>query len=376
MTVLNIEGEVPFFDYPGEVYEPWADELHEILSEIGGTGAFILQNHLKQFERDVARYQGAGFAVGVGNATDGLELALRCVDIGPGDEVVVSTHTFVATAAAVQRTGATPICVDIREDGLIDPGAVERAIGPNTRCIMPTQLNGAMCDMHALSRIADGAGIPLIEDAAQSLGADYSGKRCGTFGTAAVISFYPAKLLGCLGDGGVVLTNDESIAAHLALLRDHGRDPSGVVVAWGYNSRLDNLQAAFLNIKFQSYEASLSRRSQHVERYESVLSQVREVDVPRPLSRPEPWRSVHQNFEVLVERRTELARHLRAAGIATGVQWGGAGLHTMTQLGLKADCPVADEYFSKSLMLPLYVGLTVDQVDAVCRTIADFYGAG
>jgi dTDP-4-amino-4,6-dideoxygalactose transaminase len=195
----------------------------------------------------LAQYVGAKYVLGMANATDALHLALRAAGIGSGDEVIFSSHTMVATPAAIHFAGATPVPVECGPDHLIDSVAVEAAITLRTKAILPTQLNGRVADMDALQSIASKHGLAIFEDAAQALGAKYKGRSAGTFGEAACVSFYPAKTLGCLGDGGCLITNSDRIYEQVGLLRDHGRDASGDVVLWGLNSRLDNLQAAILN---------------------------------------------------------------------------------------------------------------------------------
>ena len=181
-----------------------------MVTDVGRRGAFILQKDLTNFEQHLAEFVGARRALGVGNATDGLHFAVRAAGIGPGDEVILSSHTMIATAAAVHFAGARAIPVECGADHLIDPIAVEAAITPYTRAIMPTQLNGRTCDMDALDAIARKHGLVIIEDAAQALGSKFKGQCAGTFGIASAISFYPAKVLGCLGDGGAAITNDDA----------------------------------------------------------------------------------------------------------------------------------------------------------------------
>ncbi len=238
---------IPFFDYT-RVFTPDEEDLVRIFRDVGRRGAFILQQELLQFEQNLARFLIAKYVLGVGNATDGLLIALRATAIGPGDEVIFCSHTMVATAAAIHFTGAQPVPVDCGADHLIDPQAVEAALTPRTRAILPTQLNGRTADMDALDAIARRRGLIVVEDAAQALGSRFKNRYAGTFGAGAAISFFPAKVLGCLGDGGAVVTNNKSIYDRMAQLRDHGRRADGEIVSWGLNSRLDNLQAAILDL--------------------------------------------------------------------------------------------------------------------------------
>ena len=240
--------KVPFFNYP-DVYQKYKSIFLEILDDVGNRGAFIMQNDLDNFEKEIAKFSGCNYAVGVGNATDALEMLVQVAGIKKDDEVIISTHTMIATASAISANGAIPVPVECGSDHLIDPKSIEKAITNRTKSIMPTQLNGRTANMAEICRIADHHGLLIIEDSAQALGSKYKGKNAGTFGLGGCISFYPAKILGCLGDGGMILCNDSEIYNKLLLIRDHGRDPkSGDVLLWGRNSRLDNLQAAFLKI--------------------------------------------------------------------------------------------------------------------------------
>jgi dTDP-4-amino-4,6-dideoxygalactose transaminase len=198
--------------------------------------------------------------IGAANVTDGLHIARRAAKIAPGDEVIFCSHTMLATAAAIHFAGGTPVPVECGPDHMIDPAAVAAAVTRRTRAIMPTQLNGRTCDMDALQAIADQHGLVIVEDAAQGLGSQFKGRQAGTFGIASAISFYPAKNLGCLGDGGAVLTNDAAVYHKMLMLHDHGRDEDGEVGMWGMNSRLDNLQAAILDYKLARYSDEVSHR--------------------------------------------------------------------------------------------------------------------
>jgi len=210
MTTLPTLRAVPFFNYP-DIFTSQREDLVRVFTEVSSRGSFIMQEELSAFETHLGAFIEARHALGVGNATDGLHMAVRAVGIGPGDEVIVSSHTMIATAAAVHFAGATPVPVECGPDHLIDAVAAEAAITSRTRAIMPTQLNGRTCDMDALQAIAGRHGLILLEDAAQGLGSKYKGRCAGTFGAASAISFYPAKVLGCLGDGGAVIMNSPEI---------------------------------------------------------------------------------------------------------------------------------------------------------------------
>lgn len=363
---------VPFFDYRS-VFISEEQELLNIIRDVGHRGAFILQKDLEDFERNLAIYLGAKHALGVGNATDALLIALRAAGIGPGDEVIFCSHTMVATAAAIYFVGATPVPVECGPDHLIDPAAVEAAITPRTRAIMPTQLNGRTCDMDSLQAIADRHGLLIIEDAAQGLGSKYKGRCAGTFGIASAISFYPAKVLGCLGDGGAVITNDDAMYERMYELRDHGRNRQGEVVSWGLNSRLDNIQAAILDFRLKRYGQVIARRRYLARLYRERLGDLPELVLPPgPGGDPDHF-DIYQNYEIEAERRDELRDFLKARGIGTLVQWGGKAVHQWPKLGFTQRLPYTEHVFARLLMLPMNMSLSDDDVDYVCDTIRQFY---
>lgn len=364
---------VPFFNYP-YVFTSQEEAFTAIFRDVGRRGAFIAQQDLRDFEQHLAAHTGARYALGFSNATDGLHIALRAAGIGPGDEVIFCSHTMVATAAAIHFAGATPVPVECGPDHLMDPAAAAAAITSRTRAIMPTQLNGRTCNMDALQAIADRHGLLIIEDAAQALGSKFKGKQAGTFGVAGAISFYPAKNLGCLGDGGAVLTNDDDMRRTMFLLRDHGRDESGEVVMWGLNTRLDNLQAAFLDYKLARYEEEIAHRRRLAALYQQRLGDVAELVLPpAPDSDPDHF-DVFQNYEIEAERRDDLKAYLKEHGVGTLIQWGGKAVHQFEKLGFKVSLPYTERMFTRCLMLPMNRSLSDDDVEYVCQMIRQFYG--
>jgi dTDP-4-amino-4,6-dideoxygalactose transaminase len=281
---------------------------------------------------------------------------------------------MIATAAAVHFAGATPVPVECAADHLIDPAAVEAAVTPRTRAIMPTQLNGRTCNMDALQTVAEKHGLIIIEDAAQGLGSRFKGRCAGTFGTAAAISFYPAKVLGCFGDGGAIITNDNAVFERLFQMRDHGRSTSGDIVSWGLNSRLDNLQAAFLDFQLDRYENVMYRRRELAGLYNERLKDVPEVQLPPgPESDPDHF-DIYQNYEIEAERRNELKKHLAERGIGTLIQWGGQAVHQLKALGFTQCLPYTDRLFERMLMLPMNISLANDDVHYVCDAVRSFFG--
>lgn len=368
------ERSVPFFDYP-YVFVSHEEKFLSIIQDVGRRGAFILQKDLSDFEKRLSKFTGAKNVLGVANCTDGLIIALLAAGISPGEEVIFCSHTFVATAGAIHFTGAIPIPVECGDDHLIDPISVEAAITPKTRAILPTQLNGRTCDMVKLQAIADKHNLFIVEDAAQALGARFMGKATGTFGLASSISFYPAKNLGCLGDGGVVMTSDQEIYERMALLRDHGRNKQGEVVRWGLNSRLDNLQAAILDYKLSHYEKEIKRRREIASLYQKNLEDLETIVLPPGPNSHSDYFDVYQNYEIETEKRDELKVYLKEEkGIGTLVQWNGKAVHHFRELGFDVTLPYTDQIFSRCLMLPMNSSLSNDDITYVCDCIWEFYG--
>lgn len=369
---MSAHRSVPFFNYP-RAYLDDRDDLLKIFEDVGHRGAFIMQQDLRDFEAALAKYTGAQYAVGVANATDGLELAWMAIGMRPGDEVICCSHTMLATAAAIKTAGGVPVPVELGEDNLIDPDAVEAAINPRTVGIMPTQLNGRTCDMDRIMGTAAKHGLFIVEDAAQALGSRFKGKHAGTFGHAAAISFFPAKVLGCLGDGGGVITNDYGIFDKVYQLHDHGRDAAGEVKSWGRNSRLDNLQAAILNHRLQTYDQVIARRRAIASLYQARLGDLDELQLPpAPDANPDHF-DIYQNYELQADRRDELKEHLRANGIGTLIQWGGKAVHQWERLGFTVKLPKVERFFERCIMLPMNMFISDDDVNYVCDQVCAFY---
>ncbi len=366
---------IPFFRYP-DVFRRHREALLDAFVEAADAGAFILQRHLQEFEERLAAYCGARFAVGVANATDGLEMNLKLAGVGPGHEVILPSHTMVATASAVVAVGGRPVFAEIAPDHLMDPGDVEHRISEHTRAIMPVQLNGRTCDMGRIQQIARRHGLAVVEDSAQGLGSRFEGRMAGTFGVAGVYSFYPAKVLGALGDGGAIVTDDEGAAQELRELRDHGRDPAtGQVVRWGRNSRLDNLQAAMLLVKLARLDEEIAWRRRLACRYHEGLRDVAQVVLPPPPDNGERPRhfDTFQNYEIEAEDRDALKAFLARRGVGTMIQWGGKGIHQYPALGIEQALPRTEAILGRSLMLPMNGSVTDQEADYVVEQIRAFY---
>ena len=364
---------IPFFRY-SHVFEQQREEILSAMTAVMERGAFILQSDLLEFEASLAGFIRSNHSVGVANGTDGLNIALRAIGIGPGEEVIVPSHTYVASVASIHFTGATPVLVDCGSDHLVDPSAVAAAVTPRTTAIMPVQLNGRTCDMDALQAIADRHGLAIVEDAAQALGSKFKGRNAGTFGKAAAFSFYPAKLMGCFGDGGAVTTDDADLARKIFLLRDHGRDENGLVVDWGLNSRLDNLQAAVLNVKFQRLEAEIDRRREIAGIYHEGLKGLEDMLLPPGPDEDPDHFDVYQNYEVESGRRDELRNQLERDGVRTIIQWGGKAVHQLEGLRLHGvAAPYKERMFTRCFLLPMNTSVTNEEAEYICDRVRRFY---
>ena len=362
---------VPFFNYP-HVFADQRQEFIGIFSNVCERGAFIMQSDLTDFEKNLANYAGSKHAVGVANATDGLQMLLMAAGISYGDEVIICSHTMVATASAVHFAGGVPVPVDAGPDHLIDETKIENAITDKTRAIMPTQLNGRIANMEKIQEIANKYNLMVFEDAAQALGAKYKGKSAGNFGKGGCISFYPAKVLGCFGDAGAVLCNDDDICKELLLLRDHGRGENNDVEIWGFNSRLDNLQAAFLDFSLKKFDEVIKRRREIANIYEKRLTKLNSIVLPPASDKNSDNFDIFQNYEIEANLRDELKEFLSESGVGTLVQWGGHAIHHFKKLGFTQDLKYTDQLFERMLMLPMNMSLSDEDVNYVCDKIIEF----
>lgn len=364
---------VPFFNYPF-LFKSREDDFVRIFKEVGYRGAYILQKDLKEFEESLAKFAGTKYAIGLANGTDAIWLALMAAGIGKGDEVIFASHTYIATAASIHFVGAIPVPADCKSDHMIDPESIKKLITPKTKAILPTQLNGRCCDMEAIMAIAKEHNLVVLEDAAQGLGAKHKGKGVGSFDKGGTISFYPAKNLGSFGDAGGFVTNDQEMYEKVMLLRDHGRNDDGVFVMWGFNSRLDNLQAAFLNYKIGYYSEEIERRREIAQLYQNKLGGLKQLHLPPAPNENPDYFDVYQNYEIEAERRDELKVFLKENGVGTLIQWGGQPVHSITSLGFSGTgLPYTEEMFKKCLMVPMNTALTNEDVEYVCDQIIKFY---
>lgn len=364
---------VPFFNYPAMFSERDQEYLDSFQTTLR-RGAYIMQQELLDFETNLAKFLGCKHAIGVADGTAALEMSLAAADIQPGDEVIVSSHTFIATAAAVHHMGGVPVVADCLPDSMIDPASVRRLISDKTKILMPTQLNGRTCDMDALMAIAKEHDLKVVEDSCQAMGAAYDGTKAGLFGVAGSYSFYPAKTLGCFGDGGAVVTNDDAVAAKIRQLRDHGRDPAtGKVTMFGRNGRLDNIQAGILDIKLAHYDDAIARRRAIATMYQDALGDRNELILPPAPGSDDKRFDIFQNYEIQAHDRDALRAHLSENGVGTILQWGGWMVHQFDDLNLRSDATYAEEMSQRFMMLPMHHMLSDADVAYVCDQVLAFY---
>jgi dTDP-4-amino-4,6-dideoxygalactose transaminase len=352
------------------------EELMPVFENLFDNGAFIMGDTLQAFEEAFAVYCEANYAVGVGNGTDAITLALKAQHIGEADEVITAANTFIATAEGIVHAGAKPVFVDIDPQTYnMNIEQLEAAITYRTRAIIPVHLYGQPADMDPILKIAKERGLLVVEDAAHAHGATYKGRKAGSMGTAATFSFYPAKNLGACGDGGAVVTNDEQIAFQLRKLRDHGSVKKYEHDLVGYNSRLDALQAAALSIKLKHLGQWNEKRQRNAEYYREAFNGSPYVELPAVL---EGASHVYHLFVVkLVEgRRAELQGFLNELGIQSGIHYP-VPLHlskAFQHLGYsRGDFPVAEECAEKILSLPMFPELNREQIAYVADSVNCFY---
>ena len=375
---------VPLLDLKAH-HQPLRKELLAALEQVLDKNNFILGNEVAELEEKIAAYCQVRFGVGVSSGTDALLAALMALDIKSGDEVITTPLSFFATVGVIVRLGARPVFVDIDPVTYnLDPSRLEAAISPRTRAIMPVHLYGQCADMDPILEIATRRGLAVVEDAAQAIGSEYrAGRRAGSMGVAGCLSFFPSKNLGGLGDGGMVVTNDQTLAERLRILRVHGAKPKYYHRVVGGNFRLDTLQAAVLNVKFPHLDLWTALRQQHAELYEKLFRDAGLVDEKKirlPIAVYKEAGIAHYHiynqFVIGVSNRDQLQAHLKAKGIGTEVYYpvplhrqecfNGLGYH-------EGDFPEAERASRELLALPIYPELNEDQQHYVVRSVREWF---
>ena len=345
-------------------YLAYREAIDEAVQEVMQSACFINGPQVAKLEAELARFVGVDHAVGYSSGTDGLLAVLMAWGIAPGDEIITTPFTFIATAEVIALLGAKPVFVDVDPESLnLDPVQLAAAITARTRAIMPVNLYGQCADWDAIQAVASQHGLLSLEDGCQSFGAVYRGRRSGSLGTAGVTSFFPAKPFGCGGDGGMVFTNDGALAERLRVIREHGQVARYQHAVLGFNGRLDTLQAAIMLAKWPHFEAEIAARQRVADYYRSRLA----GRVRLPVSLPDQL-SVYAQFTIRTTQREAVQHHLTAAGIPTAIHYP-APLHqqpVFAHLGHRPEAfPVAAQAAQEVLSLPMHPFLTTDEQDRV-----------
>lgn len=362
---------VPLVDLRAQMAEI-ATELAPEVERILTTAAFVGGPDVAGFERAYAEFVGVRHCIGVANGTDAIELAIRALGVGPGDEVILPANTFIATAEAVARAGATPVLVDVDERTLlIDPALVAKAVTSRTRAVLPVHLFGQLAPIEEIASVLAGSDVVIVEDAAQSQGATRHGAVSGALGRLACTSFYPGKNLGAAGDAGAVTTDDDELAERVRLLGNHGSPRKYVHDSLGFNSRLDTIQAVVLTHKLARLPGWNDRRRVAAARYDALLADLTDVVRPVQLEGNEP---VWHLYVVRVPRRDEVLAHLNAEGIGAGIHYPVPVHLTGAFAGLghgEGDFPETERAAAQILSLPIFPHITAEQQERVVSVLGD-----
>lgn len=366
---------IPLIDLT-EQYEMIKEELHASIEKVFKSGQFILGQNVKALEEEIAHYTGNKYAIGVANGTDALVLTLDALGIGPGDEVITSPFTFFASAECISRVGARPVFVDIDpQTYCLDVRQVEAKITERTKAIIPVHIFGQMVDMDPILEIAKKYNLKVIEDACQAIGAAYKGRAAGSIGDAGCFSFFPTKNLGGYGDGGMVVTSNDELNAKIRLLRVHGSPKKYYHECLGYNSRLDEIQAAILRVKFRYLDKWNEARRNKAAIYTQAF---KDLPLKTPYEAPYNYHVYHL-YVVATTRRDELMGYLKQKGIGCGVYYP-LPLHLQPvykDLGYsKGDLPVAEELCEQALALPLYPELKEEEQQYIIQVVREFFERG
>jgi dTDP-4-amino-4,6-dideoxygalactose transaminase len=376
---------VPLLDLKAH-HEPLHKEIMAALEQTFRSQAFILGPEVAKLEERVAAYSQARYGIGVSSGTDALLLALMAIGVGPGDEVITTPYSFFATAGVVARLNAKPVLVDIDPATYnMDPSKIGKAITSKTKAMIPVHLYGQCADMAPILDLAQRHNLKVIEDAAQAIGSEYrEGRRAGGMGTVGCLSFFPSKNLGCLGDGGMAVTNDADLAERMKVLRVHGGKPKYYHKLIGGNFRLDTIQAAVLNVKLNYLDEWTHRRQENARRYETLfqqsgLVQKEKVRLPAPVYREAGAKHYHiyNQFVLRVEKRDELMAYLKQKGIGTEIYYP-VPFHLQEcfrYLGYKeGDFPESERAAKETVAIPIYPELTEPQQEEVVGAIQQHYG--
>ncbi|MBF0544814.1 MAG: DegT/DnrJ/EryC1/StrS family aminotransferase [Candidatus Riflebacteria bacterium] len=363
--------KIRFVD-PGKNYRMIKEEIDAAYFEIMDKGELIYRSHLKNFEQNLADFVGTKYAIGLNSGYHALALSLLAAGIKEGDEVIVPAHTFVATASAAIHAGAKVVLVDVAKDFNIDVDKIEAAITPRTKAIIPVHLNGRLANMEAVMNIANKHNLIVVEDACQSLGGAFNQKKAGSFGLTGCWSFYPFKILGAYGDAGAITTDNPEVARMASLLRFNGEDrETGEYHYHGYTCLLDNMQAAFLDIKLRKLPSWINRRRSIAEMYKKGLGNLEQVAIPH--FEDKRFYDVYQNYVIRTKKRDELNKFLKDNGVETLIHWV-KPYYRHEGLGFtNFNYPETEAISAESISLPMNVELEDSEVEYVIETIRKFF---
>jgi dTDP-4-amino-4,6-dideoxygalactose transaminase len=365
--------KIPLLDLKAQ-YEGIKHEIKQAIDDVLESGQYIMGPYVDKFEKSIAEFCGVEYAVGVANGTDALLLTLDALGIGPGDEVITTPYTFFATAEVISQVGAKPVFIDIEPNSYnMDVTKIESAITSKTKAIIPVHLYGLPVNMDEILHISKKYNLFVIEDACQAIGATYKGKRVGSMGTAGCFSFFPTKNLGGYGDGGIIVTNDAELARKLKILRVHGSNPKYYHSMIGYNSRLDPIQAAMLQVKLKYIDQWNQTRRNLALKYNEAF---KDLPVTVPIQETDSCLGVYHLYILRAEARDELLAHLEKNGVSSGLYYP-VPLHLQEvyrDLGYKdGDLPESEKASLSTLALPLYPELTSDKQEHIISTVRAFY---
>jgi dTDP-4-amino-4,6-dideoxygalactose transaminase len=361
--------QIPFGDLRRQ-YHSIKDKVDEAISKVLNKGSFILGENVESFEQEFSSFCGAKFGVGVGSGTEALHLSLLACGVKPGDEVITVANTAVPTVSAISFANAIPVFVDIdQESHNINPSKIEEKISEKTKVILPVHLYGQPADMDRILEVADQYKLKVVEDACQAHGAEYKGRKVGTFGNTGCFSFYPSKNLNAYGDGGVVVTNDEEIAIRLKMLRNYGKERRYYNPIKGFNSRLDEIQASILRVKLKYLDEWNEKRREIAQLYNTFLKTVikpKEMDYAK---------HVYHLYVIRSPKREQLQMYLREKGIGTLIHYP-IPIHLQgayRELGLKdGSLPITEKYASEILSLPIFPELTNEEIEYISTSVNSF----
>lgn len=363
---------VKFLDFSMQ-YDTIADEIETKVIKVLRSSKYILSEEVTAFENTLANYCNVSHAVGVANGTDSLVIALKALDIGVGDEVITTPFTFFATAEAISIVGATPVFADIDENNLcIDKKEIEKKITPRTKAILPVHIFGQMADMDEILDIASRHSLHVIEDACQAIGAEYKGRKSGSIGNIGCFSFYPTKNLSCAGDGGALVTNDEKLYEKILLLREHGSRQRYHNEIIGCNSRLDEIQAGILNVKFKYLDDWNKSRELAASRYNSSFNHLKNIGLPFS---DKDKKHVYHLYSIKTDKRDQFKKYLDENIIGNGVYYPVA-LYNQKPYRSFSDptlFPVTERVVQQIISLPMYPGLPEEQQDTVINYVVEYF---